>query len=200
MHKESVFACILDEQGKIIFEKRFGTLTPDLIKLRDTLVEYGCGKVAMESTSIYWMPVWHVLEVDFELTLTNPYFIKQLPGRKSDVKDAQWIAECLQKQMLKSSFVAHHIQQQLRQYTRQHRRLTKSKVRLEQPMDNQLQRCNIRFSNYVSKQGSNVSLRKIIKAIISGEHDPIRLCRLVHGRTRNKYGEQVITQRTMYSC
>ena len=193
VHKESVFACFLDEQGKIIFEKRYGTLTPDLIALRDALVEHGCGRVAMESTSIYWMPVWHILESDFELTLTNPYFIKQLPGRKSDAKDAQWIAECLQKNSLKSSFVACDLLQRMRQYTRQHRRLTKSKVRWEQQLDNQLQRCNIRFSNYVSRQGTNVSLRKIIKAIIAGERDPVQLCRLVHGRTRNKHGEQVIT-------
>jgi transposase len=193
VHKESVFACILDEQGEKILEKRYGTLTPDLIALRDTLVEYGCGRVAMESTSIYWMPVWHVLDCDFDLTLVNPYFISQLPGRKSDAKDAQWIAECLQKNSLKRSFVAGNLLQQMRQYTRQHRRLTKSKVRLEQQMDNQLQRCNIRFSNYVSRQGTNVSLRKIIKAIIAGERDPVQLCRLVHGRTRNKHGEQVIT-------
>jgi transposase len=193
VHKESVFACILDEQGKKIFEKRYGTLTPDLIELRDTLVAYDCGRVAMESTSIYWMPIWHILESDFELTLTNPYFISQLPGRKSDAKDAQWIAECLQKNSLKSSFVAGDLLQQMRQYTRQHRRLTKSKVRLGQQMDNQLQRCNIRFSNYISNQSNNVSLRKIIKAIILGERDPAKLCRLVHGRTRNKHGEQVIT-------
>ena len=181
------------EKGKKILEKRYGTLTPDLIALRDELVEHGCGRVAMESTSIYWMPIWHILDSDFDLTLVNPYFISQLPGRKSDAKDAQWIAECLQKNSLKRSFVANNIQQQMRQYTRQHRRLTKSKVRLEQQMDNQLHRCNIRFSNYVSKQGSNVSLRKIIKAIIAGERDPVRFCRLVHGRTRNKHGEQVIT-------
>ncbi|MDR0205774.1 MAG: IS110 family transposase [Bacteroidales bacterium] len=193
VHKESVFACILDEQGKKIFEKRFGTLTPDLIALRDTLVEYGCGRVAMESTSIYWMPIWHILDSDFDLTLANPYFISQLPGRKSDAKDAQWIAECLQKNSIKRSFVASNLLQQMRQFTRQLRRLTKSKVRLEQQMDNQLQRCNIRFSNYVSRQGNNVSLRKIIKAIIAGEREAVKLCRLVHGRTRNKYGEQVIT-------
>ena len=193
VHKESVFACILDEQGKKILEKRYGTLTPDLIELHDILVEYGCGRVAMESTSIYWMPIWHVLESDFELTLVNPYFIKQLPGRKSDAKDAQWIAECLQKNSLKSSFVAGDLLQQMRQYTRQYRRLNKNKVRCEQQMDNQLQRCNIRFSNYVSNQGNNVSLRKIIRAIISGERDPAKLCRFVHGRTRNRHGEQVIT-------
>jgi transposase len=193
VHKDSVFACILDEEGKKIFEKRYGTLTPDLMELRDTLVEKGCGRVAMESTSIYWMPIWHVLYGDFSLTLANPYFIKQLPGRKSDVKDAHWIAQCLQKDLIKSSFVVDGALQQMRQYSRQHRRLTKNRVRVEQQLDNQLQRCNIRLSNYVSNQGNNVSMRKIIKAIISGERDPVRLCKLVHGRTQNKHGKQVIT-------
>jgi len=193
VHKDSVFACILDEKGEKIFEKRYGTLTPNLTSLRDELIKQGCGRVAMESTSIYWMPIWRVLESDFSQTLANPYFIKQLPGRKSDVKDATWIGECLQKNLIKSSFVAGNVLQQMRQYTRQHRRLTKSRVRLEQQLDNQLQRCNIRFSNYISNQGNNVSMRKIIKAIIGGERDPVRLCRLVHGRTRNKHGEQVIT-------
>jgi len=193
VHKDSVFACILDEQGKKIFEKRFGTLTPDLDKLRDTLVEHGCGRVGMESTSIYWIPIWHILESDFDLTLANPYFIRQLPGRKSDVKDAQWIAECIQKDLIKKSFVAGETFQQMRQYARQLRRLTKNRVRIEQQLDNQLQRCNIRFSNYVSNQGSNVSMRKIIKAIIGGERDHAKLCKLVHGRTLNKHGKDVIT-------
>ena len=193
VHKDSVFACILDEQGKKIFEKRYGTLTPNLIELRDTLEDMGCARVAMESTSIYWMPIWHVLYGDFSLTLANPYFIKQLPGRKSDVKDAQWIAECLQKDLIKGSFVVDGVLQQMRQYARQHRRLTKHRVRMEQQLDNQLQRCNIRFSNYVSNQGNNVSMRKIIKAIQAGERAPEKLSRLVHGRTKNRHGTQVIT-------
>jgi transposase len=183
---------MLDEHGKKILEKRYGTLTPDLESLREALVSNGCGKVAMESTSIYWIPVWRVLDTDFSLTLANPYLIKQLPGRKSDVKDAAWIAECLQKDLIRGSFVAGEELQQMRQYTRQHRRLTKSRVRLEQQLDNQLQRCNIRFSNYVSNQGKNVSMRKIVNKIISGERDSAQLCRLVHGRTQNKHGKQVI--------
>ena len=193
VHKDSVFACILDAQGKKILEKRYGTLTPDLTQLRDNLIEHGCGKVAMESTSIYWMPVWRILQSDFSLKLANPYFIKQLPGRKSDAKDAHWIGECLQKDLIKGSFVADEVLQQMRQYSRQVRRLTKSRVRLEQQMDNQLQRCNIRLSNYVSNQGNNVSLRKVIKAIIGGERDPVKLSRLVHGRTKNLHGAQTIT-------
>jgi transposase len=193
VHKDSVFVCILDEKGNKIFEERYGTLTPDLDKLREKLIEMGCGKVAMESTSIYWMPIWRVLAPDFELKLVNPYFIKQLPGRKSDVKDAHWIAECLHKDLIRGSFVAGNVLQQMRQYTRQHHRLTKKRVRVEQQMDNELQRCNIRLSNYVSNQGSNVSMRKVIKAIIGGERDGPQLCKLVHGRTTNKHGAQVIT-------
>jgi transposase len=192
VHKDSVFACILDEQGKKILEKRYRTLTPDLTTLREALIEQGCGSVAMESTGIYWIPVWHVLESDFSLKLANPYFIKKLPGRKSDVKDAQWIAECLQKDLIKGSFVPEGILQQMRQVSRQLRRLSKSITRVKQQIDNQLQRCNIRFSNYVSNQGNNVSLRKIVDALIAGERDPSRLVRLVHGRTKNKHGHQVI--------
>jgi len=193
VHKDSIFACILDAQGEKILEKRYGTLTSELTQLRENLIEHGCGKVAMESTSIYWMPVWRVLQSDFSLKLANPYFIKQLPGRKSDVKDAHWIGECLQKDLIKGSFVPDEVFQQMRQYSRQCRRLTKSRARLEQQMDNQLQRCNIRFSNYVSNQGNNVSLRKIIKAITEGERDPVKLIRLVHGRTKNRHGVQAVT-------
>jgi transposase len=183
----------LDEQGKKILEKRYGTLTPELDSLRATLVEYGVGRVAMESTGICWIPVWRVLQSDFSLKLANPYFIKQLPGRKSDVKDAYWIAQCLQKELIRGSFVPDYVLQQMRQLTRQCRRLTKSRVRLEQQMDNRLQRCNIRFSNYGSSQGNNVSLRKIIRALIGGERDPVKLSRLVHGRTGNRHGEQRVT-------
>jgi len=194
VHKDSVFACILDEKGEKILEKRYGTLTPDLEKLRDALVEHGAGRVAMESTSIYWMPIWRVLAPDFVLTLVNPYLIKQLPGRKTDVKDAYWIAQCLQKEMLRGSYVPCEELQQMRQYSRRYMYLSKQIVRIEQRMDNHLQRCNIRFSNYVSNQGKNVSIRKVISSIINkGERDPEKLCRLVHGRIKNKHGKDVIT-------
>jgi transposase len=193
VHKDSVFACIIDEKREKIFEKRFGTLTPDLIELRRTLSEYGVTEVALESTSIYWMPVWRILQPQFPMKLANPYFIKQLPGRKSDVKDAQWIAECLQRDTIKGSFVPDETLQQMRQYSRRYRYLSKSKVRVEQRMDNHLHRCGIRFSNYVSNQGNNVSLRKVVKAIIEGERDPVKLCNKVHGRTCNKHGKETIT-------
>jgi transposase len=193
VHKDSVFACIIDEKRGKIFEKRFGTLTPDLLELRSTLTQYGVTKVAMESTSIYWMPVWRILQPHFSMRLANPYFIKQLPGRKSDVKDAQWIAECLQRELINDSYVPDETLQDMRQYSRRYHYLSKSKVRVEQRMDNHLQRSNIRFSNYVSNQGNNVSLRKVVKLIIQGERDPAKLCEKVHGRTCNKHGKETIT-------
>jgi transposase len=193
VHKNSVFACIINEKREKIFEKRFGTLTPDLEDLKSVLLNFEVKEVAMESTSIYWMPVWRTLCPKFSMKLANPYFIKQLPGRKSDVKDAQWIAECLQKESIKDSFVPGEILQQMRQYSRRYRYLTKNKVRVEQRLDNHLQRCNIRFSNYVSSQGNNVSLRKVVKEIIAGERDPAKLVEKVHGRILNKQGKKTVT-------
>jgi len=192
VHKNSVFSCILDEKGEKILEERFGTLTPDLDKLRDVLVKHCVGRVVMESTSIYWMPVWRVLESDFQLVLANPYIVKQLPGCKTDKKDAQWLARCLQKEMIRGSYVPADDVQQMRQYSRRYRYLGKCIVRVEQRLDNHLQRCNIRFSNYVSNQGSNVSMRKVVKKMIEGERDPVKLSRLVHGRIKNKQGEEII--------
>jgi transposase len=90
----------------------------------------------MESTSIYWMPVWRILQPHFSMRLANPYFIKQLPGRKSDVKDAQWIAECLQRELINDSYVPDETLQQMRQYSRRYHYLAKCKVRVEQRMDN----------------------------------------------------------------
>ena len=136
VHKDSVFACILDEKGEKILEKRYGTLTPDLDQLRDDLVKSGAGRVAMESTGVYWYPIKRVLESDFRVVVTNPYFIKQLPGRKTDVKDAHRIAQCLQKELLRGSYVPEEEVRQMRQYGRRYHYLNRNKVRVEQRIDN----------------------------------------------------------------
>ena len=96
VHKDSVYLCILSEFGELI-EKVFGVLTYQLEEMRDLMHHHHVVEVSMESTSVYWIPIWRVLSPHFKLNLANPYFIKQLPGRKSDVKDAQWIAECTMK-------------------------------------------------------------------------------------------------------
>ncbi len=190
VHKDSVFMCILKENGEKI-EEKFGTLTPDLDRLRDLLVFHEVGKVAMESTSIYWIPVWRILESDFDVKLVNPYFIKQLPGRKSDVQDAHWIAIVLQKELIKGSYIPEPKIQELRQYERRMFYLNRNHQRAEQSCDLILQRCNIRLSNYVSDIGGQ-SMRKVIQSLIEGENNPEKLLLQVHKRTRNKYGDETI--------
>lgn len=190
VHKDSVFMCILKENGEK-FEAKFGVLTPELDRLRDLLVFHSVGEVAMESTSIYWIPIWRVLSSDFDVKLVNPYFIKQLPGRKTDVQDAHWIATVLQKELVKGSFIPVPIIQELRQYERRIFYLNRNLLRAEQSIDLILQRCNIRLSNYVSDIGGK-SMKKVIDALIQEQTDPKELLLLVHKRTRNKHGDSII--------
>ena len=113
IHKDSIFMCILDEQGKKS-ERKFGVSTREIKSLFLTLKSHHVNEVCMESTGIYWKPVWHLLENDFRMCLVNPQFIKQLLGRKSDVKDAEWIATVLLKGLVRNSFVPEGIIRQLR--------------------------------------------------------------------------------------
>ena len=183
IHKDSVFACILKTNGEKI-QTQFGVTTPELDRLRDLLVEAGVSRVAMESTSVYWKPLWRILSMDFHMVLVNPYLIKQLPGRKTDVRDAEWIATLLAKELVRESFVPDETQSALRQYERRLHRLNRQIVHAESQMDNQMQACNIRLSNHVSDIGGK-SYRKVVQALIEGETRPEELLKLIHGRTVN---------------
>ncbi len=145
----------------------------------------------MESTSIYWMPVWRVLENYVSLKLVNPYFIKQLPGKKSDVKDAEWIATCLLKDLIKGSYVPDDLIQQLRQYDRRISDLNHEIVRKLGKLDAALQRCNIRISNYVSTTDGK-SYKEVVRLITEGETSPEKLATVIHGRTVNRVGRDTI--------
>ncbi|MBP3662555.1 MAG: IS110 family transposase [Bacteroidales bacterium] len=191
VHKDSIFVCILNENG-ILFQDKIGVLTPDLERLVDVLHEHGATEVCMESTSIYWMPVWRILEPYFSLRLVNPYFIKQLPGKKSDVKDAEWIATCLLKDLIRGSYVPEDRIQQLRQYDRRIFDLNKDIVYKLAKLDAALQRCNIRLSNYVSATDGK-SYQKVVEKISEGVTDPKVLTGLIHGRILNRVGKEVIT-------
>jgi hypothetical protein len=153
VHKDSVFCCILCANGEKI-QHKFGVLTEELVTLRDLMVSEGVEECAMESTSIYWIPIWRVLEGSVKLHLVNPYFIKQLPGKKSDVNDAEWIATCLSKELIASSFVTDDKIQRLRQYDRRIFDLNASISRNLVKLDQCIQRCNIRISNYISTTDS----------------------------------------------
>ena len=191
VHKDSVFVCILNEEG-VVFQEKFGVLTPELEQLAAKLQELDVGEVCMESTSVYWMPVWRVLEPYVaEMKLVNPYFIKQLPGKKSDVKDAEWIATCLLKDLIRGSYVPADIIQQLRQYDRRISDLNAECVRKLGKLDAALQRCNIRISNYVSTTDGK-SYKEVIRLLSEGIRDPNELLKVIHSRTVNRVGKDII--------
>ena len=190
VHKDSIYLCILSSTGEIL-EQVFGVLTTQLEEMRDLMLKYNVQEVGMESTSVYWIPVWRVLEPHFKLKLINPYFIKQLPGRKSDVKDAQWIAECMMKELVRGSFVPPERIQQLRIYDRRIYDLDDEIIRKLAKLDAVIQRCNIRLSNYVSNTDS-VSYKSVIDKICEGVTSPEELVKEVHGRIINRHGKETI--------
>lgn len=192
VHKDSVFCCILCANGEKI-QHKFGVLTEELVTLRDLMVSEGVEECAMESTSIYWIPVWRVLEGSVKLHLVNPYFIKQLPGKKSDVKDAEWIAACLSKELIASSFVPDDKIQRLRQYDRRIFDLNASISRNLVKLDQCIQRCNIRISNYISTTDSK-GYRSIVKLISQGVTDAEVLVKELHGRTINRHGRETLVR------
>lgn len=144
----------------------------------------------MESTGIYRMPIWRLMEKDFQLKLVNPYFIKQMPGRKSDVKDAEWIATLLMKGMLKGSYVPEKNIRVLRAYERRYVHLCGQANRCLQQMERQLSISNIKICNLVSQIESQTVL-KVAEKIIAGKTSAEELSQEVHGRIRNKYGQKV---------
>ena len=190
VHKDSVYLCILSSTGEIV-EKVFGVLTFELAKMRDLMLKHHVQEVGMESTSVYWIPIWRVLEPHFKLKLVNPYFIKQLPGHKSDVKDAQWIAECMLKDLVRGSFVPPERIQQLRQYDRRIYDLDDEINRKLSKLDAVMQRCNIRLSNYVSNTDSK-SYKEVVARISEGITDPKVLVEEIHGRIINRHGRKTI--------
>ena len=191
VHKDSVFVCILNENG-IVLQEKFGVLTAELEQLGAILQRHDVTEVCMESTSVYWIPVWRVLEpYVVDMKLVNPYFIKQLPGKKSDVKDAEWIATCLLKDLIRGSYVPNDIIQRLRQYNRRIFDLTSECVRKLSKLDALMQRCNIRLSNYVSTTDSR-SYKEVVRLISEGVCAPSDLIKVIHGRIINKAGRETI--------
>lgn len=187
VHKETIFAAI-NANGKVGEVKEYSTLTCQVRALSDWLKENGVTDVAMESTGIYWIPIWNILEAaGFRLTLVNPYFIKQMPGRKSDIKDSQWIAQLLAKDMLKSSLIPCHQIRTLRAYSREYVKRQQNITRIVVGMERTLETANIRITSMTSKIESKTVLN-IIELLIKGETDVDKLLEKVHTRTKNRKG------------
>ena len=185
VHPRSVSACarlVVDRQAT--HEVRtFGTSTRELRAMADWLSSLGCTHVAMESTGVYWKPVWHVLEGRFELVLANAMYVRNIPGRKSDVKDAVWISDLLAHGLLRGSFVPPEKIQDLRDLTRTRKQLTREITRHTQRIQKTLEDANVKLTEVISSV-LGTSGRAILRALIAGESDPGRLVDLTQGRLK----------------
>ncbi|MGI6285055.1 IS110 family transposase [Neomoorella humiferrea] len=187
VHKKSITVCLLTPEGKEI--KTFGTMTGDILALIDWLKEKGCTHVAMESTGVYWKPIYNLLEQeDIETLVVNAQHIKAVPGRKTDVKDAEWIAELLQHGLLQGSYIPKREQRELRELVRYRRSLINERNREANRLMKVLEGANIKLSS-VASDVLGVSGRAMLQAIIDGTEDPELLANLARGRMKNKKEE-----------
>jgi transposase len=188
VHKKTVVACIRrlgpDKQAEDLV-RTFGTMTGELLELADWLAAHSVVHVAMESTGVYWKPVFHLLEDRFQVLLVNAQHIKQVPGRKTDVKDCQWIAQLLQHGLLRASFVPPQPIRELRDLTRQRSQLVGERASVSNRIQKVLEDANIKLSS-VASDVLGVSGRAMIAALIGGETEPDRLAELARRRLRGK--------------
>lgn len=187
VHKKSVTACAITPEGKEI--QTFGTMTGDIIALVDWIKSKGCSHVAMESTGVYWKPLYNLLEVEqIEILVVNAKHIKAVPGRKTDVKDAEWIADLLRHGLLKGSYIPGRGQRELRELVRYRRSLINERSREVNRLQKVLEGCNIKLSS-VASDITGVSAKAMLKAIIDDAGDPVLIARLAKGRLKNKQKE-----------
>jgi transposase len=188
VHKKTVVACVRRLNGGRISKqvKTFGTMTRSLLELGDWLSQEGVTHVAMESTGVYWKPVFHLLEGRFtELLLVNAQHIKNVPGRKTDVKDSEWIAQLLQCGLLRGSFVPPPEIRQLRDLTRQRSQLVADRARVANRIQKVLEDANIKLAS-VATDVLGVSGRAMLAAMVGGESNPDVLADLAKRRLRAK--------------
>ena len=189
VHKDTIVACVRCVSAPVHQEVRsFGTTTAQLLALADWLGEHGCTHVAMEATGVYWKPVWHILEDEFELVLANAAHIRNVPGRKTDVNDAMWIADLLAHGLIRSSFVPPAAIQELRDLTRTRKQLVREIAQHSLRIQKVLEDANLKLGSVLSDVLGR-SGRAMLEAIVAGETHPERLAELALGTARNKTAE-----------
>jgi transposase len=197
VHKKTVVACVrrAGPDGRAGREVRtFRTMTADLIALADWLDAEGVGHVAMESTGVYWKPVFHLLEGRFEVLLVNARHIKQVPGRKTDVKDAEWIAQLLQYGLLRASFIPPPPVRELRDLTRQRAQLVRERAGVVNRIHKVLEDANIKLAS-VATDVLGASGRAMLAALVAGDDDPAALAALARRSLRRKVPELTLALR-----
>ncbi|QGQ44847.1 IS110 family transposase [Metabacillus sediminilitoris] len=188
VHKDSITACILTPEGKEI--QTFSTKTVFLLKLLDWIKEHNCSHVAMESTSVYWKPIVNLLESEgIEFLVVNAQHIKAVPGRKTDVNDAEWIAKLLRHGLIKASYIPNRDQRELRELVRYRRSIIQERARQQNRIQKVLEGANIKLGSVVS-QIKGVSAMEMLRAIADGEDDPVKLASFAR-RTLKKKKEEL---------
>ena len=190
VHKNSVTACVLVIDGDGEFQKQsryFSTMTRDLKEMATWLANLGIEAIAMEATGVYWKPVWNILEAEkkYQLLLVNPHHVKHVPGRKTDQKDSEWIAELLQHGLLKGSFVPPETIRRLRDLTRTRAKIGQNVATFANRIQKILEDANVKLGS-VATDVLGVSGREMLKALIKGQRDPKQLAQLARGRLRKK--------------
>lgn len=188
VHKKLIVACVMttNSQGEVTKQTRsFGATVKELLELGDWLSSLECTTVVMESTGSYWKPVYNLLEGQFELIVVNAQHIKAVPGRKTDVKDAEWLAELLRHGLLKASFIPSAPQRQLRDLTRYRTSLVQERAREVNRLQKVLEDSNLKLASVVTDI-MGVSARAMLTQLLAGETDPQVLADLARGRLREK--------------
>jgi len=188
VHKAQVTVCVHvpDQAGeRAELRAEFATMTSDLLGLRDWLKGLGVTHVAMEATGVYWKPVYYLLEDDFELLLVNAQHVKNVPGRKTDVQDAQWLCQLLEHGLLKSSFVPPQPQRELRDLTRYRKSLVWERGREANRLQKVLEDANIKLASVASRP-LGASGKAMLRELCEGNNDPVALADLAKGKLRAK--------------
>lgn len=187
VHKDSVVACARSAISGTVQRqvKTFETTTRGLSQLQQWLQSQGCTHVAMEATGVYWKPVWHMLEEDFELVLANATQVRNVPGRKSDINDATWLADLLAHGLIRASFVPPPPIQQMRDLTRTRKQLVREVAQHTQRIHKTLEDANLKVASVITDM-LGVTGRAILKALVEGQSEPELLADLAHGRLKAK--------------
>ena len=193
VHQATVVACLLVGQAHEKPRKEvrtFATFTQDLMKLRDWLQSEGCTHVGMESTGVYWKPVYAILEDAFEIIVGNAHHIRNVPGRKTDVKDSEWIADLLRHGLIAKSFVPPKAIRELRDLLRYRRKLVESRSAERNRLLKLLETANIKLASVASNVFGIYGMQ-MLRAVLQGEASPAEMAQLARGRLRRKTAELV---------
>lgn len=197
VHKKLIVACL--KNGKTAELRKFDTLTQNIKELGNWLVENGCQIAAMESTGSYWKPIYNILELmGMDIMVVNAHHMKNVPGRKTDVKDAEWIADLLQHGLLKASYIPDKHQRELREIVRYRKSLVEERARELNRLEKTLQGANIKLSSYVSDV-TGVSSRKLIQQALVGEITEENIGDLIHASMQSKKSELLLAMDGVFS-